>query len=106
MSLPEGNRCPTNMFDKSLEDIGYSYVKYITCLKCQNPLENELCVQDSCSKRGLNAKGEDSSTFCVIKLLPELESLIMGKPKIYRYFLLEKKNTIKFVYHQSSVLIG
>ena len=81
MSLPEGNKCPTSsyMFDKSLADIGYSYVKYITCWKCQNLLENELCVQADCSKSGSNGNGQDSSTFYVIKLLPELKSLIMGK---------------------------
>lgn len=70
------------MFDKSLEDIGYSYVRYTTCMKCQNILENELCVQDDCSKRESNAKGENSSIFYVIQLLAELKSLIMGESNL------------------------
>lgn len=81
LTLPEENNCPNSSytFDKSLGGISYSYVKYVTCWKCQNPLENDLCVNDNCNQRGANGKGQDSSIFYVINLLPQLKSLIKGE---------------------------
>ena len=81
LSLPEGNNCPASgyQFEKSLSDIGYQFRKYVTCWKCQHPLEEEICTNDQCLNAGIQGKGRESSTFYVIDLLPEIERLISGK---------------------------
>ena len=87
MSLPEGNNCPASgyQFEKSLLDLGFKFRKHVTCWKCQHPLEEQICTNDQCINAGIQGKGEESSMFYVIDLLPEIERLISGKV-IHDYF--------------------
>lgn len=82
LSLPKGNKCPSSgyQFEKSLLDLGYNYTKHITCWRCQHPLrERDICPNNQCCNVGRQGKGEDSSIFYVIDLLPEIERIISGK---------------------------
>ena len=80
LCLPEGNKCPASgyQFEKSLCHLGFQFKKHVTCCKCQHPLEDEICPNDQCTNAGMQAKGEKSSTFYIIDLLPEIERLITG----------------------------
>ena len=80
LCLPEGNKCPSSgyQFEKSLCHLGFHFKKHVTCCKCQHPLEDEICSNDQCANAGLQAKGEKSSTFYIIDLLPEIGRLITG----------------------------
>ena len=80
LALPEGNNCPASgyQFEKSLSDLGFSYTKYITCCECQCPLEHGICMNVECRNAGTQAKGDESSTFYVMDLLPEMKRLISG----------------------------
>ena len=79
--LPEENTCPSSGYqlEKSLQHIGFHFKKHFTCFNCQYPLEDEICLNELCVKAGMQAKGEISSTFYTIDLLPELERLISGE---------------------------
>ena len=79
--LPEENTCPSSGYqlEKSLQHTGFHFKKHVTCFNCQYPLEDEICLNELCVKAGMQAKGEMSSTFYTIDLLPELERLISGE---------------------------
>lgn len=82
ITLPKGNKCPPSLyqFNKSLSDVGYKYIRYTTCWNCQNVLSNGMTCQNYiCQQHGMQSQGNDSSTFYVIDLLPELKRLITGK---------------------------
>ena len=80
LALPEGNNCPVSgyQFERSLSDLGFSFTKYITCCECQRPLERDVCMNVECRNAGTQAKGDESSTFYVMDLLPEIKRLISG----------------------------
>lgn len=83
LALPEGNECPVSVyqFEKSLSDLGFSHTKYITCCECQHSLEHGVCMNVECRKAGTQAKGDESSSFYVMDLLPEIKRLISGTGK-------------------------
>jgi len=81
LTLQKGNNCPSSTYklDESLKDIGYNYVKHITCCSCQRPLENDVCIDDNCCQHGTYSVGDASSIFYVIQLEQELKRLISGE---------------------------
>ena len=81
LTLPKENKCPSSVyqFEKSISDIGFSYTRYITCWKCQHPLDHGICVNNACAQQGENAAGDDSSTFYIIDVPPEMKRLISGE---------------------------
>ena len=82
--LPQDNRCCSSSyrFEKSLSKLHFSYNKYITCLKCQHPLDYGLCTNNACALYNSNGIAEGSSTFFVISVLKELKELISGEVSI------------------------
>ncbi|XP_028403532.1 uncharacterized protein LOC114526212 isoform X2 [Dendronephthya gigantea] len=82
LCLPDSTNLPTSsyIFEKRNErELAYSSTRYVTCMNCQSPLVDDLCRNEKCSLHRMPAKGENSSIFYVIDILPELKRLISGK---------------------------
>ncbi len=83
MCLPEGNNLPyksSYLFQKKVEkELMYTSTKYFTCMSCQTLLaSNLLCENPECTNYQECGKGDDSSVFYTINILPELKRLIAG----------------------------
>lgn len=94
MCLPEGNKLPYSssyLFERKIErELMYSLKKYFTCAICQTLLTNEqLCENNTCVNYQNSGKGDLSSVFYTIDILPELKRLIAGKMSSFLVFLVK-----------------
>lgn len=84
MCLPEESNLPyksSYLFEQKIEkELMYTSTKYLTCMSCQTLLTSDLlCENQICTHYRECGKGEDSSVFYTIDILPELKRLIPGK---------------------------
>ncbi|CAB4001343.1 Hypothetical predicted protein, partial [Paramuricea clavata] len=79
--LPEESNLPytsSYLFEQKIEkQLMYTSTKYLTCMSCQTLLTSDLlCENQICTHYRECEKGEDSSVFYTVDILPELKRLI------------------------------
>ena len=91
LCLPKGSQLPKSgyLFEKETEkELEYTCTKYLTCTSCQTLLTKDfLCENQMCDSYQRYAKGENSSVFYTIDILPEIKNLITGWLRLTIYFL-------------------